>query len=658
LAPCHFSNAGFVEMVNEVVFDNRAAIIHYDPNIENAQNYETFYGKNIGVDSDADETVNLYYVDDAITSGGTFFTVNSFIQRINSRRKLKFDACIFFINRTGFYENENIKRVLGLGKLYSFANLHLPYVKTINVRCPLCDEFVKYEKLQENSYLTKIKLHFQKEENKMKETDIYAEFDGDEEGKTCRRIEAIHRMYDLFSKKLTDEYLKILNEKLSGSYSDWVGFLLENTNCPFIDGYLKKDDDCKKEGNLLTETQITVIKSLTQSPFYNYKIIRESTFRWTLELLEKKIEQMYDMISKKEEITKNSLNELKLLIRRATLLNSNCIISYKLIYLLKALYVHGIQGMSDKEGQASDDLLRDFTIFFTAQVNELLYQDEARSKELNNRLYHFEKMLENEPVDSNSQLFRQLVRMLLEENAANIRTFAELFEREYEKYRKRNEDIETIYKTLGKHNQYKALLKNVDEYKMKRFLKVRLSMRDAVKSLKRESSEKSQEGVPAIKAKFNDFAQFIDAQEERGCFAIVKYKTDNNPYFMLYNKGKGKEHIESHEADYLNQEKFLIKFLKDGECDYSKSISIIEFHKSVDGHWQDLFSNKKIDSLKEVPLPTDINRLLLLRIDNDKLGKRNGQAVIGFYFKANDERMTDVQQVRFLLLLRDRKSVV
>jgi hypothetical protein len=655
LAPCHFSNAGFVEMVNEVVFYNRAAIVHYDPNIENAQNYETFYGKNIGVDNNADETVNLYYVDDAITSGGTFFTVNSFIQRINSERKLKFDACFFFINRTGFYENENIKRVLGSGKLYSFANLHLPYIKTINSRCPLCDEFVKYKKLRENSYLTRIKLHFQKEENKMKETDIYAEFDGDDEGKTCRRIEAIHKMYDLFSKKLTNEYLANLNEKLSGSYFDWVDFLLENTNCPFRDDYLIKGNYCQ-EGNLLTETQIAVLKSLTQSPFYNYKIIRESAFRWTLELLEKKIEQMSDTISGKKEITENSLNELKLLIRRATLLNSNYIISYKLIHLLKALYVHGIQEISDK-GSASDNLLRNFTIFFTAQVNELLYQDEARSKELNNRLHHFENMLKSEPADSNSQLFRQLVRMLLEENAANIRTFAELFEKEYEKYRKRNEDkeIKTVYDTLKKHNQYKALLENVNENKMTQFLKVRLGMRDVVKPLKQGASEKKQEDVPAIKDKFNNLAQFIDVQEG-GCFAIVKYKTDNNPYFMLYNEGAGKEHIESYEADYLNQEKFLIKFLKDGEYGYSKSISIIEFHKYVDGHWQDLFANKTIDLQKEIPLPTNINRLLLLRIDDDKIGKKNGQAMIGFYFRANDEIMTDIRQVRFLLLLRGDMS--
>jgi len=679
LAPCHFSNADFVEMVNQIIFSNRAIIIHYDPNIDNVQNFEIFYSKAIGIDGNELNNTKIYFVDDVLTSGSTLFVVNSFLQHIESKlkRKLEFADCFFFINRTGYYEYNDIKKVLDNNdnKIHSFANLHFPYIKSAKTPCPLCDEYEKLQKLYDNSYLTRIKIHFRKEQRKIIKKDIHnLKYESDDNKyerrkneRIRRQVEAIHRMYDLFSEDRTDDYKNDLEKILkNGSYNGYkklVKFLIDKTNNPFDNDYLKEGNKPPDEkGNLLTETEITVLKCLTRSPFCDYMDIRISAFRWVISLLERKVKQLNDILNCPNEndrcISLNSLGELKMLIRRATLLKSNYIVSYRLLHLIRKIYNNEAE-IVDNENNNTEKAkyaLHRFSIFFVAQMNEMLYRDEACSEKLNKRFEYFKSKNHDDKT-----LFKQLIHMLLVENAAKIRVFAENHEKFFfEKDLKGkiegllvpeiNEiDVETHYEQLQQ-------IYNLP-YKPERMIKF-LWLRLKIKAAK--ISEESKQEHDDVRERIKELSEFINISNNGGYFAIVKYKkTDEKPYYLLLNEGKGKTDIAQKGDDYLRDESFLIEFIRYGKnlSNNTLSHSILELHKDDKGNWTDLFSNETADVLKDFPIPPDSKRLLLLRIDRDKgeiKEECKGQAVIGFYSNINDP--IDIEKLHYLLLLRGNLS--
>ncbi|GAB6013080.1 hypothetical protein [Viscerimonas tarda] len=662
LAPGHFSNAEFVEMVNKVVFSNQAIIIHYDPTIKNPQLFDYYYKIS------QYEEANLYYVDDVVTSGSTLCEADLLIKRIIKPEK-KFTKCFFFVNRSGFYEDKDIRGVCE--KIYAFADLHLPYIKSQYNICPLCSEKKKYEKLIENSYLTRVKLYFIEKMNKLtileiNDSKIPNAITDKKKTSIPLRVEANHRIYELFQGKENKGKNTGFEESCKETFEDWfINYLLTNTTSPFETSYFEsKESSCYKEGCILSEREIAVLKNLTQTPFYNYKNIRKKTFNWVIELLEEKV----DKWNENNQITNDSFKELKFLIRRATLLNSNYIISYKLLHLIQQLYK-----------SIKDDDLRGFSKFFTAQVNELLHKDEARSIELNIRLKYFEEIQNNPP------LFKQLIRMLREENAAVIRTFAEFFEKEWNNSSEIEpsfsvksidialENIEAeIKKCLVSFEDkylYKLMLKMINSEndltekelnEVTKFLTLRILLRDSINDKTDNLPDSDQEKF--FSHLFNGLNDIVGSN---GCFAIVKYKqSEDEPYYLLHNQGNNNDTI--HNIMGLS---FLNNLLAEGkspanEGNKQDSISITEFH--YDGNkWTDLFddeTNKTTQALSGFILPNNNNRLLLLRIDNDTVGKDNkgeyqtehyGQALIGFYYHCENKELTDIKRIRYLLLLRN-----
>jgi len=638
LAPGHFSNASFVEMVNKISFKNRAIILHYDPNIENTQNFEIFYRKTIGLE---EKEIKIYFIDDVITSGNAFFIANSLLKRIifsRDNKNITFEACFFCVNRMNYYDYKDLKTTLGNGIVYSFIDLHSPYIKSINSKCPLCDELKKYKKLYKNSYLTRIKLHFLKEQKKLKKTGINIFYEEDSDGKIYRRMEAIHRIYSLFS--IIPENLE---ESFNMPFDKWVKYLIDNTTNPFIErkSNIHLQTENIELGNTLTETEISVLKCLTESPFYNYKYIREKTFKWVLKLLENAVFWIKENFN---TINKNTFMELKMLIRRATLLNSNYIISYKFFHLLKLLYFYVENKMTSIDEIKINRTLLDFSIFYVAQVNELLYKDEARCKELSKRLYYFIE------ISINSKYFKQLIRMLHEENAANLRVFTEIFENLFQKLPKKkriiNSFIENRYEQIKKDYQYFSL--NFEDDKIKKLIQMKLEIKKYNKNNKTEDKIY----VNEIYKKINILTELIDIDMNKGgCFVILRYKqTPKTPFYLLYNEGTEKKNIEKSWVDYHN---FMEMFILRGQClpNSFKNISIIEFHNEGT-KWKDLFSDDLLEETNNFSFLKNNNRLLLLRIDRDELNEYFGQAVIGFYFNAIDTKPTKVEILHYLLLLR------
>ncbi|MCD4705263.1 hypothetical protein K8R66_04275, partial [bacterium] len=436
LSPGHFSNADFVCMINETLFGNKATIIHYDSNIESPQNFELFYGKAI-VDAN-----RIYFADDVTTSGATFINANSFIKRIKKNEDgvtQGFSGCLFFLNRSGYYEYEDIKRKLGHEKektpIYAFANLHIPYIKSYNNTCPLCDELEKYTILENNSLLTKVRRHFLKQQTKLKFKRIVSEkldlAQKHAHTNIVGRVEAIHRIYEWMSDIENNHNINFKVELLkpdkkewrqwegdTGYMNSWIEDLLARTKSPFDETQLSSKKERPLEGCLVPEKYLTILKILTQPPFYNYKILREKVFTLTIQLFDIKIQTIYDKNDENDVFNYASFKELKFLVRRASILNSNAIISNKFLEFLKYFY-RQIENKSENKIrenktkirknkakiEETDDVLymniykskiekykkeikkyakylydiSEFTTFLAAQIKELLYKNEARS---------------------------------------------------------------------------------------------------------------------------------------------------------------------------------------------------------------------------------------------------------------------------------------
>ncbi len=87
VCPSHFSNAGFLEYVNKIIFDDSALIVRLDVDKEYRCNIETKYSylrsfMEMLAQRSEKTVVRVYYVDDNIISGRTFQRMNSLISSV------------------------------------------------------------------------------------------------------------------------------------------------------------------------------------------------------------------------------------------------------------------------------------------------------------------------------------------------------------------------------------------------------------------------------------------------------------------------------------------------------------------------------------------------------------------------------------------------
>lgn len=91
--PSHFSNAGFMEYINRIVFHEAALVIRVDVDKEYRSNICAKYS-NLALlirllDADERGVVKLYYVDDSIITGRTFFRAKSLVSSIVNKYRRK-----------------------------------------------------------------------------------------------------------------------------------------------------------------------------------------------------------------------------------------------------------------------------------------------------------------------------------------------------------------------------------------------------------------------------------------------------------------------------------------------------------------------------------------------------------------------------------------
>lgn len=155
--PSHFSNAGFVEYVNSIVFHGAAVVLRDDVDKEYRCNFKTKYSNLRGFvekmflyneqGNVRKKQLRFFYIDDAIISGRTFQRSKSLVQSIIDRypysqrqRYVVFDGAFVLLDRNsrssrwqyvGVDEDEN--------HFFAFQTLHISSLRNHGDACVLCN---------------------------------------------------------------------------------------------------------------------------------------------------------------------------------------------------------------------------------------------------------------------------------------------------------------------------------------------------------------------------------------------------------------------------------------------------------------------------------------------------------------------------------------
>jgi hypothetical protein len=689
VSTCHYSNAAFINLLNDYLFASTANIIHYDPSNDYVQNFKIVYGKEM---NDADR---IFFVDDSLKSGSAFDRIYHFVQNtvgfLSGEKSNKgISGCFFMLNASQPYSFNNLKTKLINAKLiYAFANLHLNSSLKPSDTSTIQIEQQRYEKLRNNSFVDSLKVHFLKQFNKLaqhennpKEIAI-----GGKANRHLAMLIATHRIY---------QYFTVESKPNLATFYQFLTDLLLKTKSPIEVGKSLKEID-----SLNGDDTLAYLKVITQAPFTQYKPLKDQVFKWVIQLLIKHINDTEQAILD-DNFDYNFFNTLKFLIRRAGLLNANILISRTLIDFLPKLYspngiprlIENLDSQKKISEDKPDDLfsrpiseidaeifkLNNFHVFFVAQIKELLLRNETRCLRL-------EKILKTIESDTNSRI-QQIVRILREENSLIIKVFYEhissqagwgkiyLQDNDDENLKKAidytndkigdflNQSSISLHHKFQTLNKYFQIINQPDVHDNKNLLNYLWLQYFLTTDKDMEQSLSIKTGYVLKKL----MQLFVDIGiDKTGAFFIVN-DSRKNPFVAFNNKYDGASEIEDEKLKiikpYIN---YLDEFFwgednsSKSEKDYKHSKSVIELKRNESGDWIDLFATSGSAVVKKLDkdfISNEYNRLVLIRINklSSEESSDKTQGIIGFYYNCESEDIIDINIIRYLLLLRPQLS--
>lgn len=172
--PLHFSNAGFVELINNVVFSGSALVIRVDVDKEFRTNAKAKFSylktliSNL-IHTGEKTTIRVHYVDDNILSGRTFYRSKSLMTSLLQAQGTGFqhtvsvhifDTLFLLLNRnsessmesyyTNFFDESGTKYE-SKTKCFCFLDLRISSLRTHGDSCVLCNLYREAERMREMS---------------------------------------------------------------------------------------------------------------------------------------------------------------------------------------------------------------------------------------------------------------------------------------------------------------------------------------------------------------------------------------------------------------------------------------------------------------------------------------------------------------------------
>lgn len=696
ISSCHQSNVAFLNLVNELLFSSAANIIHYDPKNDFIENFEVTYGNDINT---ADRIV---FVDDSLKQGSTFLRINDFVSYVlrnkanaTSYRKGRatgISDCIILMNKSSPYAEALIKgRLVGSKRIDSFANLHLFPTLPVGDYGYFIEETRKYTRIIQESFLDSLKKYFSQQYAKLL-VPIPQGLTRDGEMELKERhlitLEAIHLIYKFLSVKENQpghntyvrDFIRMINASASTSFKYEVKYAKP------VMGF--------------SPLEMATIKALTQYPLTQYEPLKRISFRWILQLLDEEVKD----ITKGGILSYERLNYFKFLLGRASQINSNYLLSEEMFEMLVKLLSQESVGAlfgdiqrieadllkASAENADSEDVRKkaerirsrleeqvsEFHVFFAAQIKELLYKNDERAIWLEELLLAFSGI--------GDRYFSQLIRIMRAENSMLIQNFVESL-KEDDAWKKlysngeRGKDKEEMEEAVNKdilpiRNLFNdsAVINSTRFRKMERFFEQAGQLPASENILfqhylwlmyflqyddkKKKLSLTERTGFICnrirliIDSKLNNVPDILNP----GVFLVI-VDSQQKP-FLVYDKNReGKSLVDNDSWERSNP--FLGHFIKgvsDEHMSYHETIMELTRDKNDKG-WIDMYSvsdDPTIKNLHQDFLPQKMNRLILVRLYKRTADlKTSNMGLLGIYYESNTDALTNVNRVRYLLLL-------
>lgn len=696
ISSCHQSNVAFVNLVNDLLFNSSANIIHYDPRNDFIENFEVTYGNDINT---ADRIV---FVDDSLKQGSTFLRINDFVSyvlkskakrtSVRKGRATGISDCIILMNKSSPYAEALIKgRLQGSQRVDSYANLHLFPTLPVGDYGYFVEETVKYKHIIQDSFLDSLKKYFSLQYAKLLEPiphGLSEEAEMELKERHLIMLEAIHLIHKFLSVRE--------NQPTINTYvKDFIRDINANASTAF-----KYDVKYAKPVMGLSPLEMATIKALTQYPLTQYEPLKRISFKWILQLLDEEVKDM----EQGGALTYERLNYFKFLLGRASQINSNYLLSSEMFKLLvkvlsqesvnslftdiKRIELNLLQSATGKndmeEVRKNADRIRsrlqeqvsEFHVFFAAQVKELLYRNDERAIWLEELLLDFS--------EKGDRYFSQLIRIMRAENSMLVQSFVEFLKEEddwkklYSSGDKNNDSGEQTDGVIGdvslisKLFDESAITNNAKFKKMERFFKQAGQLPAAENKLfqhylwliyflqydgkKKNLSLTERTGYICnrirliIESKLANVPDIVNP----GVFLVI-VDSQQKP-FLVYDRNREDKSLVDNDR-WETSSPFLGQFIKgvsDKHMSYHKTIMELARDKENKG-WIDLYSvseDPSVDTLHKDFLPLKMNRLILVRLYKRTANlKTSNMGLLGIYYDSDHNVLTNVNRIRYLLLM-------
>lgn len=261
VTPSISSHSGFVSLFNEVIFQETATILQFNPSEDNIFNFKKFH-QSILKDS------YVVYVDDVISSTKSFYAIQNYIEfSINK----KIDACFCMINRMSFIDQEKISKLFTFDqdtRFDSFININLPFLSPENKNSKYIPKNEFFQNLAQKSSLDIIRVHFKKLEKKYTPVDL--------DSKSQRLVTDVKSLFKFLVLQEITQYFTSITTNIS---DDFVFKIISRVKEGKLISIFLKD-----HFSYIVEVESQVLRLLSEEPFVSYKGIKEKTFEYVLVL--------------------------------------------------------------------------------------------------------------------------------------------------------------------------------------------------------------------------------------------------------------------------------------------------------------------------------------------------------------------------------------
>lgn len=379
IAPCHYTNTRFINLVNNRIFNSAATILHYQTDVDYVANFNIVNERLIN-DSD-----KIYFVDDSIISGRTYFQILSLLHL--TKENLSFDATIVLFDKTDNVTYERIKNSNRDNKFFfSFDQLNIPKTLLLDGRNPLEHETERYRELSQFSIHDFLIDKFNKRANELQENNLSHSETKNQKDRSERHFllfQATHKLYEILGSIEGHRYL--INSE-QNNFDDFIMLVREcfQQNIPnstqqtiFPDSKSNSaggENSSSRDDELFEKQKIATMKALCHFPFLLYLSLRENTFKWHNNWLEYEIAKLNKT---GYVITKNDIKLFKFLTRRSVFLGNMIICTNK-------GYFNAIQKILQ-----SKDIEAHLQDFFIVQYVEIIQKNPWAALRIKKELHEF-----------------------------------------------------------------------------------------------------------------------------------------------------------------------------------------------------------------------------------------------------------------------------